>query len=272
MRANVMERQEEIAKRRRYIALVATLPEALSMPEWLESLTGLSRSLKRIQWIRQWHRQLLRFARSSMSARNHIGNYPVIIRIETHHLHSKAADLFQDEEELLQHIDDCGFDKTPILLKLERLEEAAENQLKRGQNLEAIDLLIRAKTQGSMQRAAALVLDELWLVLPYNQRIMAQNQLSVARLLGLADSVIDAPESWVQEVCHFVSLPSIIAHQLYRWPCSEQYSRMIAMPWKGLLTSSSSRISPSLHYVVLIISLMKTKTLEAFPRRKWTAI
>jgi hypothetical protein len=118
--------------------------------------------------------------------------------------------LFQDEEELLQHIEDCGFDKTPILLKLDRLEEAAENQLKNGLNLEAIELLIRAKTQGSIQRAATLVLDELWLVLPYNQRIVAQNQVSVARLLELSGSVINAQDSWNQEVRYFVLLSFVI--------------------------------------------------------------
>jgi hypothetical protein len=136
-----------------------------------------------------------------MSARNHTGNHSLLsLELRLTCLHSKAKDLFQDEEELLQHAEDCGFDKTPILIKLERLEEAAETQLKNGLTFEAIELLIRANTQGSMKKAAVLILDELWLALPYNQCITPQNQESVAMLLNLSNAVIDPPESWIQEV------------------------------------------------------------------------
>ena len=138
-----------------------------------------------------------------MSVRNHTGNHSLLsLELRLTCLHSKAKDLFQDEEELLQHAEDCGFDKTPILIKLERLEEAAETQLKNGLTFEAIELLIRANTQGSMKKAAVLILDELWLALPYNQCITPQNQTSVARFLDLSNTVIDSSDSWIQEARH----------------------------------------------------------------------
>ena len=114
--------------------------------------------------------------------------------------YSKARDLFQDEDELLQHVEDCGFDKTAILVELDRLQEAAENQIKNGLTIEAIELLLRANTEDSVSSAATLLLDELWLALPYNFGITPQNRTRVHKLLELSNSVTHVPHSWKQEV------------------------------------------------------------------------
>lgn len=66
--------------------------------------------------------------------------------------------------------------------------------------MEAIELLIRAHSQDSMHKAAAHLLEELWLTLPYNRHVTHQNKAKVTRLLNLSKSVTDMPVSWIREV------------------------------------------------------------------------
>jgi hypothetical protein len=57
-----------------------------------------------------------------------------------------------------------------------------------------------------------LMLDELWLALPYNQCITPQNKKSIEMLLNLSNAATNVSESWIQEVRYCLTQHSVNQH------------------------------------------------------------
>jgi hypothetical protein len=119
----------------------------------------------------------------------------------------------------LEHLEEYGFDKTPILVQLGRLREAADIHLRDGKAAEAIELYLRDGSEDSLQKAKRCVLDELWLELPYGVPISEERKPSINRILNLAGKITDVSPHWLREV-RLLSLLYLSNGSSNRWICS----------------------------------------------------
>jgi hypothetical protein len=108
--------------------------------------------------------------------------------------------LFDSEEHLLEHLEDFGFDKSPILIELDRFYEAAEIQMQNSNRVAAIELYLRDGGDNALSKAEKCILDELWSALPYGTLNLETRKQSVMRTLDLAKQIPRAPERWTREV------------------------------------------------------------------------
>ncbi|CAG8575551.1 17069_t:CDS:2, partial [Acaulospora colombiana] len=123
----------------------------------------------------------------------------------------KARSLFNSDEELLGHLEEYGFDKTPILVQLERFREAADIHLQDGKAAEAIDLYLRDGSEESLEKARQCVLDELWIQLPYGAAVLEERRPNIVRILKLATQITSASDHWIRESLLMVTIRTLAA-------------------------------------------------------------
>ncbi|KAL7285962.1 hypothetical protein ACG7TL_001077 [Trametes sanguinea] len=110
---------------------------------------------------------------------------------------SKARDLFESDEEILEYMDDYGLDmaRASLLERLGRYEDAADFHLSEGNVFDAIRLLkLDRSNRRLVSKAMHYLLDELWRRLPFGTSVtnsLLNADATVARLLQLADSFRD---------------------------------------------------------------------------------
>ncbi|KAI9068145.1 hypothetical protein FKP32DRAFT_1672451 [Trametes sanguinea] len=113
------------------------------------------------------------------------------------HAISKARDLFESDEEILEYMDDYGLDmaRASFLERLGRYEDAAEFHLSEGDVFEAIRLLtLDRKDSRLVKKAMHCLLDGLWRHLPLGTSVtdsLLKADTTLARLLQLANTFRD---------------------------------------------------------------------------------
>ncbi|KAF8588487.1 hypothetical protein K439DRAFT_1335105 [Ramaria rubella] len=95
----------------------------------------------------------------------------------------KAVKYFDNIEEQLEHLEDCGFDSSKIVLleSVGRWSDAAELHSREGRHLDAIALWLRAGDIESRKRASHCLLDSLWKTFPLGANLPADDSGDTAR-------------------------------------------------------------------------------------------
>ncbi|KAI0770957.1 hypothetical protein BD413DRAFT_613484 [Trametes elegans] len=129
---------------------------------------------------------------------------------------SKARELFDGDNDMLEYMDDYGLDSARALFleQVGRYEDAAELHLSQGNTFEAIRLLTLDKENiQAVQRAMRCLLDGLWRHLPFgtvvNQALLL-NDATLNKYLRLADGLIhvNADRDLRNEVSMFRAITS----------------------------------------------------------------
>lgn len=105
----------------------------------------------------------------------------------------KARDLFDDDNEALEYMDDYGLDisRAALLEKLGRHDEAAECNLREGNTLEAIRLFLHDNASSkSRSKAVQCVLDGLWLRMSFGAPGSNLEDPALEEILGHAETMM----------------------------------------------------------------------------------
>jgi len=107
--------------------------------------------------------------------------------------------LFDSDETFLEHFDELGFDKSPVLIKLGRYEEAADLRLQDGKTIDAIQLYMQGNSEASREKACDVLLEEWWRILPFRSTTPNPSP-TIEELSRLSDRVESPKAAWKDEV------------------------------------------------------------------------
>jgi hypothetical protein len=133
----------------------------------------------------------------------------------TNSIYSKARPLFESEEEFLECFDDIGCDKTPILLELDRFEEAGDIALSSGNNVDAIQLFLKSRDETAIEKACSCLVEEWWKSLPLAAERNEKAAPHFEKLCRLSSQIKEPPKKWTKEVSG-----SLLTNYALTKPCS----------------------------------------------------